>query len=59
MGTKDVITDEEDFNKMIKLFDQHSLKVIKIDDYAHLDYIWSVDAFEKLYPKLVKDISEN
>ncbi|KAM3141087.1 hypothetical protein pb186bvf_006888 [Paramecium bursaria] len=59
MGTKDVITDEEDFNKMIKLFDQHSLKVIKIEDYAHLDYIWSVDAFEKLYPKIVKDIQEN
>lgn len=27
-----------------------------INDYAHLDYVWAIDAHKKLYPNILENI---
>lgn len=44
IGEKDIICDETDVHKLITRLEPKALQVDHITDYAHLDYVWSVDA---------------
>ncbi|CAD8125346.1 unnamed protein product [Paramecium sonneborni] len=59
LGTRDVITDTDDLGKMLNKLDQTHIKVEFIDDYAHLDYVWAIDAHIKLYPSILRNIKDN
>lgn len=56
IGEKDIICDEKDIKNMVSLLPQSDLIVEEVKDYAHLDYVWAVDAHEKLYGKILKYI---
>ena len=56
-GSKDAIISAQDFEGLIKLL-PNKARHEYIDDYGHLDYIWSNDAHVKLYPKLLSFLKE-
>ena len=53
IGEKDIICDETDVDKLITRLEPKGLQVEHITDYAHLDYVWSVDAHQKIYCKVI------
>ncbi|CAK87989.1 unnamed protein product (macronuclear) [Paramecium tetraurelia] len=59
IGSKDVIADEKDLQKTIPLFDPSTLQIKIINDYAHLDYVWAIDAHKRLYPNILENIEQN
>lgn len=49
-GTVDLVSDEEDVSKLLTALPEESTYKIHVEDYAHLDYIWGVNAYQILYP---------
>ncbi|KAK5577682.1 hypothetical protein RB653_002626 [Dictyostelium firmibasis] len=53
-GTKDELADTIDVKQLVSLLPQQSvLSWDIIESYAHLDYVWAIDAHILIYPKIL------
>lgn len=57
IGTKDIIGNYNDTEKLYNLFDKNTTNLEILDDYAHLCYVWSTEAYLTLYPKILQIIT--
>jgi hypothetical protein len=53
IGSNDFYTQEEDYRRL-EMYLPSDKKVLRIDDYNCMDYLWALDAKDKIY----KDILE-
>ena len=44
----DAVISEKDYEKLVKLMKPEKLTTIELHDYAHLDYVWGVDAHKDI-----------
>jgi len=56
MGTKDIVG--HDFEKLLSYLPDESTHFEYLNDYAHLDYLWSVEAYKDLYPQIISSIQD-
>lgn len=40
---------DKNLSQLSRLFNPEKYKVYDLEDYAHLDYVWGVDASEHIY----------
>ena len=57
-GTQDYLIGKEDARKLISLlrYNKYTPDVYWQEDYAHLDYIWSVNARDDIYERVMEFI---
>lgn len=48
-GMKDAVMNETDFAHLVGRFHQEKIKSYEVEDYNHLDYVWSESAHNDLY----------
>ena len=44
--------------KLVSRIPSDRLKVLELEDYAHLDYVWGVDAHKDIYHPIVDILDE-
>lgn len=44
---------DKDFELLVGYFENKNIEIHLIDDYAHVDYAWGVNAKEDIYDKIV------
>lgn len=59
IGSKDYLANVDDYERLLDLLPKESTFSYSIEDYAHLDYIWGVDANEKIYQNIIKIMEEH
>ena len=58
VGTEDTFADPKDFVKLLTHLPD-STKVVTIDGWGHIDFLWSDNADELLYQQAVEFINSN
>lgn len=56
VGTKDYLANLIDFERLKESLNKEELNIYYVEDYNHLDYLWAVDAREKIYDTIVKEM---
>ena len=52
-GTKDAVSGQGSFKKMVNKFDEKKVRTYELDDYHHLEYLWSSTACHDVYADIV------
>lgn len=52
-GEKDAVISEKDYQKIVDLMNPEKFKTYQVPDYAHLDYVWGVEAHKDVYIPIV------
>lgn len=54
IGTKDYLANLEDYPFLLQHLPSNSTFSNIVPDYAHLDYVWGVDAYELIYKDIIQ-----
>jgi lysosomal acid lipase/cholesteryl ester hydrolase len=57
-GSKDAVVSEKNFGRLQTEMNQEKLKVFELDDYAHLDYVWGVEAHLDIYSPILEILEQ-
>lgn len=57
-GGEDILADPVDVSLLIDVLPNSTLHT-QIPNYAHLDYVWAIDAVEIMYPQVIEFIKAN
>jgi len=57
-GGADILADTTDVQNLVNDLGSRVKFWQVIDTYAHLDYVWAIDAYIKMYPNVMKFLTQ-
>ena len=57
-GEKDAVITSQTMRKLVDRIPYEKLKVMELEDYAHLDYVWGTNAHRDIYEPIVMILKE-
>ena len=58
VGEQDALSQPKDVEKLLPLLPEDKFKVVNVQDYNHLDYMWAQDIDEKINKEFLNFINQ-